>query len=220
MPGGRNKAERWERLAVESRKQCRRTGVMRVEAVTPLAAVLAGPAGWGPVHDRGRPAGGGDARPAGVDGAGRPRGAGGRRASWTGARRPGGRPCRWAGRCCGWRRRPWPWRRSSGAWAGEGRPEAPDVDPGAPMWGNVMQTADALTIEADDLRCPLCDYPLRGLAEAAVPRVRVRGPRGPSCGRPTGAAIRPCSSTAGGRRSPGCGGPGRGTRGRGGSGGT
>ena len=46
VPGGRNKVERWERLAVESAKQCRRAGVMVVDAVTPVAAVLAGPAGW------------------------------------------------------------------------------------------------------------------------------------------------------------------------------
>ena len=46
LPGGRNKAERWERLAVESAKQCRRAGVMVVDPVTPLAAVLGGPAGW------------------------------------------------------------------------------------------------------------------------------------------------------------------------------
>ena len=47
LPGGRNKIERWERLAVESAKQCRRSGVMVVDAVTPLAHVLsAQPPGW------------------------------------------------------------------------------------------------------------------------------------------------------------------------------
>ena len=46
LPGGRNKIERWARIAVESAKQCRRPGVMAVEAVTPLAEVLRGEPGW------------------------------------------------------------------------------------------------------------------------------------------------------------------------------
>ena len=46
VPGGRNKVERWERIAVEAAKQCRRAGVMAIEAVTPVADVIAGPAGW------------------------------------------------------------------------------------------------------------------------------------------------------------------------------
>jgi 16S rRNA (uracil1498-N3)-methyltransferase len=40
-PEGRNKIERWERLAAESAKQSRRAGVMRIDALTPLGDVLA-----------------------------------------------------------------------------------------------------------------------------------------------------------------------------------
>ena len=47
VPAGRNKADRWERLAVESAKQCRRPGVMTIGPVTPVAELLRpGPAGW------------------------------------------------------------------------------------------------------------------------------------------------------------------------------
>ena len=46
LPAGRNKIERWERIAVEAAKQCRRTGVMAIDAVTPLADVLRGSPGW------------------------------------------------------------------------------------------------------------------------------------------------------------------------------
>ena len=46
VPGGRNKVERWERLTVEAAKQCRRAGVMTIAPVTPVAAVIGGPAGW------------------------------------------------------------------------------------------------------------------------------------------------------------------------------
>ena len=46
VPAGRGKADRWERLAVESAKQCRRTGVMAVGPVTPVATVVAAAAGW------------------------------------------------------------------------------------------------------------------------------------------------------------------------------
>ncbi|MDB5321361.1 MAG: rsmE [Phycisphaerales bacterium] len=40
-PEGKNKIERWERLAAESAKQSRRAGVMRIDALTPLGDVLA-----------------------------------------------------------------------------------------------------------------------------------------------------------------------------------
>jgi 16S rRNA (uracil1498-N3)-methyltransferase len=47
LPAGRNKAQRWERIAVESAKQCRRPGVMAIDPVTPLAEVVRrGTAGW------------------------------------------------------------------------------------------------------------------------------------------------------------------------------
>ena len=46
LPGGRNKIDRWERIAVESAKQCRRPGVMVVDAVTSLADVLRAGTGW------------------------------------------------------------------------------------------------------------------------------------------------------------------------------
>jgi 16S rRNA (uracil1498-N3)-methyltransferase len=41
-PEGKNKIERWERLAAESAKQSRRAGVMRIELLTPLANALEG----------------------------------------------------------------------------------------------------------------------------------------------------------------------------------
>jgi 16S rRNA (uracil1498-N3)-methyltransferase len=41
VPAGRNKAERWNRLAIESAKQSRRAGVMRIEPITALSAALA-----------------------------------------------------------------------------------------------------------------------------------------------------------------------------------
>lgn len=40
-PEGRNKIERWERIAIESAKQCRRPGVMAIEPLTPVSAFLA-----------------------------------------------------------------------------------------------------------------------------------------------------------------------------------
>ncbi len=46
LPGGRNKVERWERIAVEAAKQSRRAGVMIVDAVTPLATMLGASSGW------------------------------------------------------------------------------------------------------------------------------------------------------------------------------
>ena len=39
-PEGRGKLERWERLAIESAKQCRRTGVLAISPLTDLAAFL------------------------------------------------------------------------------------------------------------------------------------------------------------------------------------
>jgi len=39
-PEGKNKIDRWQRLAAESAKQSRRTGVMRIEPLTPLAELL------------------------------------------------------------------------------------------------------------------------------------------------------------------------------------
>ncbi|MGA2500537.1 MAG: RsmE family RNA methyltransferase [Tepidisphaeraceae bacterium] len=46
--GGQNKRQRWQRLAGESAKQCRRAGIMRIEDPSELAQVLArhGGAGW------------------------------------------------------------------------------------------------------------------------------------------------------------------------------
>jgi 16S rRNA (uracil1498-N3)-methyltransferase len=46
-PEGKGKAERWRRLAEESAKQCRRTGVMRIEGLTELSECLAGYEGVG-----------------------------------------------------------------------------------------------------------------------------------------------------------------------------
>lgn len=40
-PEGRGKLERWERIAVESAKQCRRPGVMTIEPLTPVNTFLA-----------------------------------------------------------------------------------------------------------------------------------------------------------------------------------
>lgn len=40
LPEGRNKRERWMRLATESAKQSRRSGVMRVDELTPLAQAV------------------------------------------------------------------------------------------------------------------------------------------------------------------------------------
>jgi len=44
LPTGTNKRQRWERLAVESAKQSRRAGVMRVEELTPVTAAMN--SGW------------------------------------------------------------------------------------------------------------------------------------------------------------------------------
>lgn len=47
LPTGRGKHDRWERIATEAAKQCRRAGVMRVDPLTPVAAVVAAVArGW------------------------------------------------------------------------------------------------------------------------------------------------------------------------------
>ena len=43
LPKGRGKAERWERIAVESAKQCRRTGVMTIDPLSTLTEVLQKP---------------------------------------------------------------------------------------------------------------------------------------------------------------------------------
>jgi 16S rRNA (uracil1498-N3)-methyltransferase len=43
LPEGRNKRERWDRLAAESAKQSRRTGVMRIDPLTPLQRFLSVP---------------------------------------------------------------------------------------------------------------------------------------------------------------------------------
>ena len=40
VPGGKNKFQRWERLAVESAKQSRRPGVMRIDPLTTLEKLL------------------------------------------------------------------------------------------------------------------------------------------------------------------------------------
>jgi 16S rRNA (uracil1498-N3)-methyltransferase len=44
-PEGRNKIERWQRLAAESAKQSHRAGVMRIEALTALDEMLSGISG-------------------------------------------------------------------------------------------------------------------------------------------------------------------------------
>lgn len=41
LPEGRNKLERWRRLAIESAKQCRRVGVMAVDPLTKLSEAIA-----------------------------------------------------------------------------------------------------------------------------------------------------------------------------------
>jgi len=41
LPGGKNKIDRWRRLAVESAKQSRRTGVMEIQELAPLKNALA-----------------------------------------------------------------------------------------------------------------------------------------------------------------------------------
>jgi 16S rRNA (uracil1498-N3)-methyltransferase len=47
LPAGRNKIERWERIAVEAAKQSRRSGVMAIAALTPLEeAIRSIQAGW------------------------------------------------------------------------------------------------------------------------------------------------------------------------------
>jgi 16S rRNA (uracil1498-N3)-methyltransferase len=44
LPGGTNKRQRWERIAIESAKQCRRNGVMQIDPLQPIAEAI-GP-GW------------------------------------------------------------------------------------------------------------------------------------------------------------------------------
>jgi 16S rRNA (uracil1498-N3)-methyltransferase len=44
LPGGTNKRQRWERLAVESAKQSHRQGVMQIGDLTPLATAMT--SGW------------------------------------------------------------------------------------------------------------------------------------------------------------------------------
>jgi 16S rRNA (uracil1498-N3)-methyltransferase len=47
LPAGRNKIERWERMAIESAKQSRRSGVMSISALTPLEkAIQSATHGW------------------------------------------------------------------------------------------------------------------------------------------------------------------------------
>jgi 16S rRNA (uracil1498-N3)-methyltransferase len=47
LPAGRNKIERWERTAIESAKQSRRSGVMSIAGLTPLDDVIQSVAtGW------------------------------------------------------------------------------------------------------------------------------------------------------------------------------
>jgi len=41
LPAGRNKIERWERIAIESAKQSRRVGVMTIAPLTPLVDAIA-----------------------------------------------------------------------------------------------------------------------------------------------------------------------------------
>jgi 16S rRNA (uracil1498-N3)-methyltransferase len=59
LPEGRNKRDRWARIAAESAKQSRRRGVMRIEELTPLTELLA----RGTAHVTG--AAGPDGRPQG-----------------------------------------------------------------------------------------------------------------------------------------------------------
>ncbi|HMB95908.1 MAG TPA: RsmE family RNA methyltransferase, partial [Tepidisphaeraceae bacterium] len=42
LPKGRNKQERWQRIATESAKQSRRAGVMQINELTPLEKVVEG----------------------------------------------------------------------------------------------------------------------------------------------------------------------------------
>ena len=44
LPGGTNKRQRWERIAIESAKQSRRRGVMQIGDLTPLAGAMT--SGW------------------------------------------------------------------------------------------------------------------------------------------------------------------------------
>jgi len=44
LPGGTNKRQRWERLAIESAKQSRRAGIMRIDDLTPLESAMS--SGW------------------------------------------------------------------------------------------------------------------------------------------------------------------------------
>jgi 16S rRNA (uracil1498-N3)-methyltransferase len=44
-PQGQGKRQRWERIAIESAKQCRRAGVMRIEPLTDLKDALKSVAG-------------------------------------------------------------------------------------------------------------------------------------------------------------------------------
>jgi 16S rRNA (uracil1498-N3)-methyltransferase len=47
LPAGKNKTQRWARLAIESAKQSRRVGVMRIAELTPLdQAIRSTAAGW------------------------------------------------------------------------------------------------------------------------------------------------------------------------------
>jgi 16S rRNA (uracil1498-N3)-methyltransferase len=48
LPGGRNKVERWERIAVEAARQSRRIGTMSIAPLTSLAELIksAGPDAW------------------------------------------------------------------------------------------------------------------------------------------------------------------------------
>ncbi len=47
LPAGRNKIERWERTAIESAKQSRRSGVMSIAPLTPLdEAIESAQSGW------------------------------------------------------------------------------------------------------------------------------------------------------------------------------
>lgn len=47
LPAGRNKAQRWQRIVIESAKQSRRSGVMEIADLTPLAqAIEEAKAGW------------------------------------------------------------------------------------------------------------------------------------------------------------------------------
>src|SRR5947209_14535185 len=42
LPGGKNKRERWVRIATESAKQSRRGGVMRIDELTSVKGLLSG----------------------------------------------------------------------------------------------------------------------------------------------------------------------------------